>query len=94
MTLCEKCIHREVCNIRGCHDENDERALTYCADFKNNADFVEVVRCKDCIHYKETGIGEFDKPCGVCKVHIDFWDDEPIEVWETDFCSCGERKDK
>ena len=58
------------------------------------ADVVEVVRCEDCIHYKDKGVlNEFDKPLGVCKKDVYFWDDEPIEVLFDDFCSYGERKD-
>lgn len=33
MTLCEKCLHAEVCAIRDGHEEGDERALKYCSDF-------------------------------------------------------------
>ncbi len=28
MSLCEKCIHREVCGVEGNHEE----AMTFCAD--------------------------------------------------------------
>ena len=34
MTLCEKCLHAEVCAIRDGHDEGDERALKYCSNFR------------------------------------------------------------
>lgn len=34
MTLCEKCLHAEVCAIRDGHEEGDERALKYCSDFR------------------------------------------------------------
>ena len=33
-TLCEKCLHSEVCSIRDCHEDGDEQALTFCSDFK------------------------------------------------------------
>lgn len=33
MTLCERCLHAEICATRDGHDEWDERALTYCRDF-------------------------------------------------------------
>lgn len=38
---CKDCIHYEVC-------ENGQWYETPCVRFKNKADFVEVVRCKDC----------------------------------------------
>ena len=94
MTLCEKCIHSDICVTRDCMDADDEIALVKCKCFRNKADFVEVVRCKDCKHYKDKGVlNEFDKPLGVCKKDVYFWDDEPIEVLFDDFCSYGERKD-
>lgn len=34
MTLCEKCLHAEVCAIRDGQDEGDEIAMTYCSDFQ------------------------------------------------------------
>lgn len=43
MTLCEKCLHRDVCANRDCMDADDERAMGYCVDF------MEIVRCKDCV---------------------------------------------
>ena len=42
MGTCKDCIHNELCNIHGYIDADE------CAVFKNEADFVEVVRCKDC----------------------------------------------
>lgn len=85
MTLCEKCVHQEVCNIRDCHDEDDEKALTYCADFKNKADFVEVVRCKDCGHWGGVTFGN------ICRR----WTGLNVKncTSPNDFCSYGERKD-
>lgn len=47
---------------------------------KDNPDFVEVVRCKDCKWWKEIG----------CAIRIVDETDEPKEY---DFCSFGERKD-
>lgn len=38
---CRDCIHYDVCR-----DEHKDKLR--CSDFKNKADFVEVVRCKDC----------------------------------------------
>ena len=44
-------------------------------------DAVEVVRCKDCIHYWNRN--------GVCDAHIDL-----IDVDDDCYCSWGERKDE
>ena len=42
MPSCKNCIHRDFCNIHGYIDADE------CGCFKDKADFVEVVRCKDC----------------------------------------------
>ena len=53
-----------------------------------SVDAVEVVRCKDCKHWRDAS-----KPLycshymGDCTL-----DDEPVHRWERDFCSYGERK--
>ena len=54
------------------------------------ADVVEVVRCKDCKHYR-------NHPNGLCYAHTEpcgtRYKGETICVEPDDFCSCGERKD-
>lgn len=55
------------------------------------ADVVEVVRCKDCKHYKR------NIPCvGGHYNGCDEWIDEgnPITVYDNDFCSYGERAEQ
>ncbi len=42
---CNQCIHHRMCNVHGYADADD------CSLFENKADFVEVVRCKDCKHW-------------------------------------------
>lgn len=54
------------------------------------ADVVEVVRCKDCKHYKRNipCVGGYYNGC-------DEWIDEgnAITVYDNDYCSYGERAD-
>ena len=45
----------------------------------SDVDVVEVVRCKDCVHFWN----------GICNAHIDV-----IDMDENDFCSLGEREDE
>lgn len=62
MATCKDCIHYEACKKHG-HlkfTANDLYELMYqngvehsCTTFKNKADYVEVVRCKDCGAYLE-----------------------------------------
>lgn len=47
MATCYDCIHCEVCSgIGSCSYHCSD--VSKCKHFKNKADFVEVVRCKDC----------------------------------------------
>ena len=67
---CDNCIHRELCNVHGYIDADE------CACYKNKADYVEVVRCKDCEKY------DGHRYCVYfCETVLD-----------DDFCSYGERK--
>jgi uncharacterized CHY-type Zn-finger protein len=59
---CTKCIHEDLCMSRLSKQGYSNYAkknliVEDCEHFKNKADFVEVVRCKDCDvpHNKWTG---------------------------------------
>lgn len=86
MTLCEKCIHGEVCADRRWMDRDDERALVECCNFKDTADVVEVVRCKDCVHYCLSDYRKPNEPkwCDLSRNQNEY--PEP-----NDFCSYGEK---
>ena len=80
MAYCKDCVHWDLC-------EWSDRGEIMCSDFKNKADFVEVVRCKYCKHYNQLR--------GTCE-HAQ-WED--AECWDrdvktTDYCSYGERTDE
>lgn len=45
MTTCKDCIYRAMCYKREHYGKENEEP---CEMFRNKADFVEVVRCKDC----------------------------------------------
>lgn len=60
-------------------DFTDEETKKLFIHFEIPAiDAVEVVRCKDCVHWFK----------GVCSAHVD-----NIYMDENDFCSLGERND-
>mgnify|MGYP006988401526 CR=1 FL=1 len=48
---CKDCIHEEVCDQSSRRMWSAMSGETECSDFKNKADFVEVVRCKDCKYF-------------------------------------------
>ena len=70
-------------NIWECFDEwgNYTRAGQAVADAPT-IDAVEVVRCKDCIHYESDGGALM-----VCRI-------DNMVVDDIDYCSYGEREDK
>ena len=74
---------------RGAHDNAID-----CVNTCPTIEAVEVVRCKDCEHYKPNwlpGLQKYDN-YGVCKRN-DFLAEEYRMRVETDFCSYGERRE-
>ena len=84
MATCKDCVHYDVCHYH--IDEETDMTITECGRFINKADFVEVVRCKDCKHK------------GNCAMQMapptrDYVLEQNISTYnKVDFCSYGERK--
>jgi hypothetical protein len=82
---CYDCVHLNICKAY-----EPEEADCICNQFKNKADFVEVVRCKDCKccehSYPAKAIGEEALEGWYCNI---------FRQWRKpdDFCSYGERRD-
>ena len=79
---CGDCVYADVCehlpNLPLFHRKNE----ALCVTFKDKADFVEVVRCKDCKHNIKP-IGKIE-----CRCELDG------KIWDNnDFCSYGERRE-
>ena len=90
---CKDCIKNDVCEMY-VHLHNEQDVEKRCKHIKNKADFVEVVRCKDCKHWSCHGKGRIvDENVGMCYNNAFPFccEDRPITL-ETDFCSHGERK--
>lgn len=80
---CGKC-----CYNYACHYQSTAKALC-------DADFVKVVRCKDCRFWKGSGVEKerFDLTgLARCIRPLGEWTKD-IDCGENDFCSYGERKD-
>lgn len=77
---CKDCVHKDLCGTftRPCMPDEVNASERLCKDFKNKADFVEVVRCKDCKIYS-------GKYCCLT-------DDTEDRREPDDYCSYGERK--
>lgn len=78
MATCYDCIHCGACSDAGdsgfsCLKED----VSKCEQFKNKADFAEVVRCGDCKYYRKYLCV---RPHG------------PASVLPNDFCSRGKIK--
>lgn len=92
---CKDCIHFDICEIM--EDQYGIKKLLpeQCHYSKDKSTVAEVVRCKDCKHYKKNGwcnenshFEDADRnQCGEdeCEYYTYFLPD--------DFCSHGERKD-
>ncbi len=84
---CYDCFHNDVCENRSCWiDPNDSSKHTICHHFKNAADVVEVVRCKDCKHYKLQPKYKNSETKYCCRSAY-------VRVNADDFCSYGKRKE-
>lgn len=64
------------------NDITDQQIFEHIIELAPAADVVEVVRCRDCVHYQK----------GVCN-HFGYYTYAP-DVDEDDFCSYGERKEQ
>ena len=85
---CYYCFHHDVCENRNCWiDPNDSSKHTICDHFKHVADVVEVVRCKDCEHYKPQPKYKNSETKYCCRSAY-------VRVNADDFCSYGERKEE
>ena len=89
MATCKDCVRYNGCT-------SDWHKLSkiehICNNFKTNADYVEVVRCKDCEHYhraKESTICDYD----YCDI-LYYCDGSHRTACEQDYCSYGKRKDR
>lgn len=101
MSSCKDCVHFDVCmdftKLKESEfAQNVDVAEISCDHFKNKADFVEVVRCKDCKQFSENIEGTrpiegADGKCFIRMVHS--IDTQYCGVCYDDYCSYGERKD-
>jgi len=86
---CRECIHHLMCAVYAPNFDDVLANGETCSEFKNEANFVEVVRCKDCLyceeyHYEEEGENPYIKL--KCK-----WSNYSRQY--NDYCSLGEKKD-
>ena len=72
------CLMNDIDDPRKAIEKAEKMVLSLSSD-----DVVPVVRCKDCVHYREHPLGEEM----VCMNYIDYLYTEP-----NDFCSYGERR--
>lgn len=99
MSTCKDCLHERVCNAlikSGLPYDELLPAEAFCMTFRNKADYVEVVFCKDCKFWERLYYRPFVEPRddGRCKALWQFHDAERNITFEDHFCSYGERKEK
>jgi hypothetical protein len=82
-SICRSCFHSYVCEQFNEHRECDNKKCHFANDhFAPTTDVVEVVRCKDCVYFRES-----DKTNRTfCTYH---GDDYEFETHRNKFCSDG-----
>ena len=92
MAICKDCLHINVCKDYASYDKD---SIISCDNFKNKADYVEVVFCKDCKHWERLYYRPFVEPRddGRCRALWQFHGAERYTTLEDHFCSYGERKE-
>jgi hypothetical protein len=80
--MAERCLHNEVCKYGDKRSNGMYCTEEKCKQFKAVADFVEVVRCKDC---------KMRCPESVCIAKHCTLTGIPVD--DDDFCSYGERRE-
>ena len=78
---CKECVHYGICEYSSFSDKGID-----CKDFICKADYVKVIRCRDCKH--ATFYSCSNDACYrgiICEYKIGIGD-------ENFFCSCGERR--
>ena len=77
---CKDCMHFLVCE-KAYHLHNDADVSKRCKFAKNKSDYVEVVRCPECIYCENMKCTELRDNSG-----------HPLDVAIFDYCSQGVRK--
>ena len=103
---CKDCIFNEICERQEdlvqlddfTWDEYGEsnEVERYCSIFRNKADFVEVVRCRDCKRFMEYAEGKqrIEGADGDCSIRM--MNTSDVQFWGVtfnDYCSYGKRKE-
>ena len=94
MSTCKDCLHYDVCEALENGNGVKKVHPIQCGCFKNKADYVKAVRCKDCVHATE--LNEYEKRCyieGCVACRQIHQNSERTIMLPTDFCSYGERKE-
>lgn len=86
MATCDECLHFTVCEALEQGNGIKKVYPIQCGCFKDKANFVEVVRCKDCEFVKPTKIKINGKDLRNCDLY-------KRPCYDDDFCGRGELKE-
>lgn len=98
MAKCTDCLHCDAClQFYKLANGGEPIALgnvaeEVCENFKDQINYVEVVRCKDCKYFAETNGKDSGKPCGYGKCMKPFFIQMIVDA--EDFCSYGKRREE
>lgn len=79
---CQDCYSHLVCGV---YNPNFDNFAPECNFYTGKDDYIKVVRCKDCKHYKKVARS------GIEDIRMCEWDTKFRRPY--DFCSCGIRKE-
>ena len=81
MKTCKDCVHIDVCFAK---QLGTGECAEICRDYKNKADFVEVVRCRECANRNKSKCPNrhFSDISGEAEDYTE----------DNDFCSYGEKR--
>ena len=88
MKTCKDCIHYNVCDYQKMI--NHKVSQSVCKKFKNESNWKEVVRCKDCKYYEQ---GDLLAPNKFCFRLVHKGEHIGFNFSDDDFCSYGVKMD-
>ena len=90
-TRCETCLYNKNCQFLAKHRK---AIVTGCTVYRNAADVVAVVRCRDCKHRGDEIVCPMcrERCCDDGDGHFDVWSEN--ETKGNDFCSYGEKREE
>lgn len=93
MRKCETCLHNGFCINQDCMEAQGKQ-MEECRDWRDKAEYIRVVRCRDCRYAREMSAAEaeeYPENTLICGDN-DVSDNGYMPVRADHYCACGRRK--